>query len=481
MNHEARTNRKRERTMKNHMRTTAWTALGIVALLVLAVSPVLSAPAAWYSPNDSGRSSLYRSGQEALDARRWAEAAEIFDDVAKAGGQDADAAFYWQGYALEKRGQDRLALEALAELQKRYPDSRWIDDARALDLEIRQSSGETVAPGTLEDDELKLYAVSSLMNVNSDRAVPILEKILASDQSIELKDRALFVLSMSDTPRARQILLETAQGSSSELAEKAIDYLGLCDECGPELRQIYAEADVPVRHAILNAMMVADDNVGLLEAAENETDPGLRAAAIDLLGVQEAVTELRRLYEKESSHEIREQIVEALFLADDASTLAKIAETDPDPRMRRKAIESLGLVGTEESRRALDALYANESSTEVKEAIVDALFLSEGASSLAKIARNDPDPELRRKAISNLGLIDTSEGGRQLEALYGEAGDTATKETILDAFFIQDNHEALIEIFRSEQDPELRKKALENLSMIDSDEAVDYLLREIEK
>jgi hypothetical protein len=45
---------------------------------------------------------------------------------------------------------------------------------------------------------------------------------------------------------------------------------------------------------------------------------------------------------------------------------------------------------------------------------------------------------------------------------------------------LQGNHQALIEVIRSEEDRELRKKALEYLSLIDSDEAMDFMLQALE-
>lgn len=405
------------------MRHRPNSSLRILTATILActlVSPLaLASPPAWYAADDTGRSSLYQSGQKALDDGRWADAAGIFEQVSAEGGRDVDAALYWQAYAQAKRGRHRQALVALAELRQGYPQSRWIADGKALELEIREGSGEKVSLGQLEDEELKLYAVNSLMNVDPERAVPVLERLLASDHSVELKSRALFVLSQSDSPRARKLLLETAQGSDPELAEQAVEYLGLCDDCGEELRQLYSKADVRVRGAVLESMMVAEDTQGLLQAVEQESDPALREKAIEQLGVLEATAELKRLYGKETSPRLKAKIIEALFLAEDVAALEEIArQADP--------------------------------------------------------------AELRREAIEALGLVDTEESGRRLSALYAATTDLAVRESILEAFFLQDNAPALIEVLRTEKDVRLRKKALENLSLIDSDEAVDYLLQAID-
>src|SRR5229473_2801282 len=84
---------------------------------------------------------LYERGTEALDEGQWDRAIESFDRVASAGDRRADAALYWKAYALNKSGQRPPALAALETLRKSYPQSRWLKEAQALELEVRQGAG----------------------------------------------------------------------------------------------------------------------------------------------------------------------------------------------------------------------------------------------------------------------------------------------------------------------------------------------------
>src|SRR5688572_2221230 len=115
---------------------------------------------------------------DAIDESDWREAVRLFDRVISRGGNRADGAMYWKAYAQAKLGQRTEALETLAGMMKKYPKSRWINDAKALDLEIRQASGQRVSPEGIDDDELKLIALHSLIGKDPQRATPILEKIL---------------------------------------------------------------------------------------------------------------------------------------------------------------------------------------------------------------------------------------------------------------------------------------------------------------
>src|SRR4030095_14967154 len=85
-----------------------------------------------------------------------------------------------------------------------FPSSRWLGDARALELQIRQRAGQSVSPDTQADDDLKLLAIQGLMHSNPEQSVPMLEKLLAGNNSPRLKERALFVLAQSGSKRGAE-------------------------------------------------------------------------------------------------------------------------------------------------------------------------------------------------------------------------------------------------------------------------------------
>jgi hypothetical protein len=149
----------------------------------------------------------YDEGQDALDESDWRRAVKHFTRVAEMRGDSADAAMYWKAYAQNKMGQRAESLATLVELQKNYAKSKWASDGRALELEIRQSAGQNIEPERVDDEEIKLMAVNSLMHSDPSRAIPLLEKILSSPkQSVQVKERALFVLSQSNSSQAFDIL-----------------------------------------------------------------------------------------------------------------------------------------------------------------------------------------------------------------------------------------------------------------------------------
>jgi hypothetical protein len=353
----------------------------------------------------------YQSGQRALDRQDWKAAAELFAEAAESGGERADAALYWRGYALHKGGRPAEALEALADLRRGFPQSDWLDDARALELEIRPANG---AAGDFEDEELRLYAVSALMNADPERAVPILERLLRRDESPELKDRALFVLSQSRSRRARELLAAVARGElEPELRRRAIEYLGVAggEENAKLLAAIYAaEADVEVKEQVLQSFMIAGRKAEVLAAARGERDARLRGKAIELLGVMGAREELHELYRAESGTAARRRVLEAASIAGDVDFLAGVARQESDRELRRKAIQGLGITSRGRAGAVLVEVYrAAGADRETKGAVLDALFVQGNARSLIELARGETDRELRREALQKLSIMGTPE------------------------------------------------------------------------
>ncbi|MGC2891066.1 MAG: HEAT repeat domain-containing protein, partial [Candidatus Acidiferrum sp.] len=228
--------------------------------------------------------------------------------------------------------------------------------------------------------------------------MPLLEKVLNGTASPKEKSKALFVLAQNGSPQSRDILARIARGESNpDLQRKAVEYLGLFggQQARQTLAEIYASTNDPsVKRAILKSYMIGGDKEHLLAAAKGEKDTSLRADAIRQLGIVHAPGELRQLYKTETSPDVKKDILQAFFLSGDAKFLSEAAQGEKDPEIRRAAIRNLGLVGSEDARQALLAIYAKETDRENKEAVLNALFIQGNAHALVTIARSEKDPEL---------------------------------------------------------------------------------------
>ena len=71
-------------------------------------------------------------------------------------------------------------------------------------------------------DQLKITALEALISAPPERALPRVRKVLEGNNSDEVKESALFILSQIETPEAQSLLVETARDSSGELQVEAI-------------------------------------------------------------------------------------------------------------------------------------------------------------------------------------------------------------------------------------------------------------------
>ena len=367
--------------------------------------------------DDGGRTRAYHDGKKALDEKDWKDAARIFRQVAAAKGEDADAALYWLAYALNEDGDGAGALAALRDLRASYPRSGWIDDSRALELEVRGPQGGAAAVAA-EDEELKLLALNGLMQADASRALPILRRFLQGDSSPRLKKQALFVLGQSGSAEARELLVEVARGRAY---------------------------------------------------------PGLQREAIGMLGIsgRGSAAALGQIYRESTDREIKSAVLGAFLVSGAKDEVLAIAKGERDPAMRREAVAKLGPMG---AREQLRAFYAAETDPELRRTALGAMGVAGDAEGLAQVARSERDPALRRIAIRSMGITGGKGGGAVLKQIYLEAADEETRDAALDALFVQGNAKTLVELFRSERDAQRRRSIVQKLTLISSPEATELLM-----
>jgi tetratricopeptide (TPR) repeat protein len=361
---------------------------------------------------------LYDAASDMLDEHEWRKAATTFQRVAEMRMSHADAALYWMAHAQYKMGQRSEALATLVTLQKSYPKSRWVEDGKKLEVEIRQSAGQHIDAQKIEDEELKLMALSGLMSNDAEHAVPLLENIINNPKAApKLRERALFVLSQSSSPKATEILSRLARGGDPELQSKAIRYIGMMggDHNRQLLSDIYASAsDVSLKKSILKSFMISGDRSRLLNVARTESNQELRGDAITQLGLVGARNELGDLYSSEPSTELRKKIIQAMFLGGNSEKLGEIAKAERNEELRLTAIKNLGLLGGSKSGAILVSIYQTDNTPEVRRAVINGLFLQNNGSALVQLARAEKDPELKKSIISKLSIMHSKEAADYL-------------------------------------------------------------------
>jgi hypothetical protein len=336
----------------------------------------------------------------------------VLDRVIEGKSSRADAAMYWKAYSLSKLSRRPEALAVLADLQKQFPSGAWAKDARALDVEIRQASGQSVS-ADIADDEVKLLALRGLMQNNPETAVPIIEKMLSGNSSVRVKDRALFVLSQSRTTQARDIITGVATNASNpELRASAVRYLALRSD--PEslktLSDIYASTtDVDLKRTILRSFVSANARDRLLTVAKTEKSAELRAVAVQQLGALRGSAELEELYRTETDKDVKQRILQSMVAANASDKLAQIARTEKDPDLQRTALRNLGASNRPDAAESLRAIYLSDIPVETKKAVIEALGMHQNATVLVALAKAEKNQELKTEMVRRLSTMRSPE------------------------------------------------------------------------
>ncbi len=410
----------------------------------------------------------YSIGSDHIDHGRYSKAAKAYD-IAIEKGYRVDASMYWKAYALNRAGEADRALDVLSGLQKKYPDSRWSDEARELKAEISPRGG--IRGG----DDLKLIALQSLLMSNPEQGIPILKKYLRGDRTSEEKVKALYLLVQSGSEEAVAMSAEIAMDSNDpDLQLAAIRNLGIFG--GPEsermLEDLYWNSpNRDVKRRILQSFQISGAVDPVVKVLEDEPSPELRADAIQTLGVMGATGVLDRYYVKETSEENKARILNAYMVAGAHEQVLKAAQSEPSAELRARAVNLLGVLGATDD---LWTLYQQEKDIEIKKRILNAFGIAGDGPHLREIASRDREPmELRRAAVQGLGIAGQCP---TLASIYGKTKERELRKGILQAIMICGDAKALVRIAREEDDPELKAAAVRNLGNLGSPEATDFLM-----
>jgi TolA-binding protein len=367
-------------------------------------------------------SSLYGRGVTALDEHHYDQALDDFTEVVTRGATKADGALYWKAYALNKLGRRDEATAAIAQLRTSFPSSRWLEDAKALELEVKQASGKPVSPENEADDDLKLMALNGLSQSDPERTYPLIEKILKGPASPKLKQKAIFVLATNSSSRAQQLLEQIARGNGNpDLQITAVRYM-VENKQQPNRAQVLVEiyassGDPAVKREIVNAFRNSHDYDHLLQIARTEKVQDLRQSAFAGLGDKAGNAELWQLFQAEGSPDGRIQILDSMYNNGSTEKLTEVARTDKDPKVRIAAIRVLSSYKAANTSDTLTSLYSSEQDPQVKRFIIGQLANQRNAKALVDVFHKEQNIDLKKDVLQRLQNMHTAEANQLFEEI----------------------------------------------------------------
>jgi len=213
----------------------------------------------------------------------------------------------------------------------------------------------------------------------------------------------------------------------------------------------------------------------LKNLARGSGTPELQSKAIQYLGVMggaESRATLAEVYGSATDVEVKRRILRAFMVSGDKQHVLTAAQTEQSADLRGEAVRQLGAMGANEE---LWQMYQKETTVPVKKQILQAMFVGGNATRVVELARSEKEPELRAAAVRNLGLMGGAKTGDTLVEMYSTEKDPAVRKNVVNALFMQGNATALVAIARKETDPEMKKSLVQKLSMMQGKVVTDYM------
>jgi HEAT repeat protein len=227
------------------------------------------------------------------------------------------------------------------------------------------------------NEVLKVAALNALMSAPPEKALPLVIKVLDADNTDEVKERALFVLSQIDLPEAQTRLLDVARSGDTELSQEAVRMIGIGGnkEALAGLGDLYRSGDEDLRGAVLEAYMIAGDVDAVYAIATNATDADEFEAAVEMLGVMGAIDELRAL---SGSTGYTEELIQAL-----------------------------GIAGGADVNTTLMDIYRNAETDDIREAALEGMLISGYDEGVMELYRESTDINEKSELLEMLGIMDS--------------------------------------------------------------------------
>jgi HEAT repeat protein len=350
--------------------------------------------------------SLYRRARRALDDKNYDSAARLFDQIVSRYPRSVHTpdALYWKGFALYRDGKLDAAVTALETQAERFPNAATRGDAAPLLIQLKGEqakrgdagarrevdSAAAASSGPCEDMEVRIAALDALQQMDSERVLPLLRRVLArrDECSAPLRKNALFILAQKGGPERDKMLLEIAKADgSTSVRNDAVFYLG----------QARSQAAVDALEDILiNGDQNAVRNNALFALAQMRTDR-TRKILQDFAFRDGAPNNLRKdaLFHiaQQSSPETNKWLASV------------IANTRAPLELRKDAVFHLAQQKAEASED-LAAVYDGSLPLEVKKDLLFHIAQRKDDASMTKliaIAKTDPNRQLRKDALFYLG------------------------------------------------------------------------------
>ncbi len=438
-------------------------------------------PAAWLATQDPA-DSLYREARSALSKRDYTRASDLFGRIVERypSSTNAGESMYYQAFSLYRIGGTeklRSARNVLARMQAKYPDvakgdaaslrtricgelarqgdepcaaevsstireieraereadkadraaekadrdAEKADRSRERSSSVRKTTLPAGCPDGDDDDDERVAALNALLQMDAERAVPILTRLLERRDpcSAGLRRKAVFLVSQKRGAQTADLLLNIARNDpDKEVREQAVFWLSqVPDERAITMLEdiLRSSKDEGLQNQALFAMSQHRSGRGSAVLREFASRSGssdeLRGQAIFWLGQRRSEANaafLRQLFTQVKTEELKDKVIFSLSqqrgVGNEKWMMDIVTNDNETIETRKKALFWAGQ--SQVAMGEIVPLYSRLTDREMKDQVIFVLAQRREPAAVDKlldIAKNDKDSELRKKAIFWLG------------------------------------------------------------------------------
>lgn len=207
----------------------------------------------------------------------------------------------------------------------------------------------------------------------------------------------------------------------------------------------------------------------------------MKMSAIRLLGMlddEKSRELLDKAYRESEETAVKHMIIQSYMMQDNAEKLARIARNEKDPELKRQAVHMLAVTG--EIDRIRD-MYKSTDDPDIRRAMMQGFAMAGEGEFLLEVLENETDPEIRDAAISHLVMVDSPNLAERLANIYRRTDRASEKRGLVQAMAMHGESDPLIALYRQEKDPEIRRQILQSMALFMDDERVADFFEEFLK
>jgi HEAT repeat protein len=395
---------------------------------------------------------IYRAARRALNEAQYRRAIELFQQSLQEEPEYSAEALYYQAlayYRIGGRSNYDQAYRKLNEQLARYPEAASHGDAEELMVRIESELARRGDPQAAEslareagkmameqhqrqehqvqaerEAEIKAMALHALIQADPEKAIPYLSKVLKNrtPETAELRAQAIFILGQHESDETLDLMLDVVRNDPDpEVKAQAAFWLTQVDDPRAIDATISILEDPNIDEDLKGQAVFAlgqtnDPRAGQIlrdYASRPDVDPEVRGMAVHGLAQHpspENAALLKSMFKDVDDPEVRDQILFALTQMPDAVDgdwlLAIFADENEDDEVREMALFMAGQTGNVDAA-VLSRMYDQAGdNTEMKEHILFTLTQVDSEAAFDKmlqIARSEEDPDLRQQAVFWIG------------------------------------------------------------------------------